>query len=107
MIDMATPVETILSSSPASTDLERLMVVLCQPPGEPARVELRQQSFAPGLGWFNQSTVRLEPSQVAGLRMALGAGGQAAATDSLPKAFRQLKPANWQPRVIHADSASA
>ena len=35
-------------------------------------MELRQQSFSAGLGWFTQSTVQLEPGQVAALRNALG-----------------------------------
>jgi hypothetical protein len=35
-------------------------------------VELRQQSYGPGVGWFTQSSVTLLPSQVAQLRAVLG-----------------------------------
>lgn len=97
--------EIILSTIPGSSDAERLLLVLCQAANEPSHLELRQQSFAAGLGWFNQSTVSIEPNQVAGLRMAFGSGQNANNAATLPKAFRRMSPTAWQPRLVHADSA--
>src|SRR5438477_8042693 len=97
--------ETVLSSIPAS-EFERLLVVLVQSPEQGSRMELRQQSFSKGIGWFTQSTVQLEPSQVAALRNALGtsASGKRSMAN-LPREFSTMAPASWQPRVVHADSA--
>jgi hypothetical protein len=102
---MSPPPETTLTTIPAS-ETERLLVVLVQSPEQGSRIELRQQSFSKGIGWFTQSTVQLEPSQVAALRNALGtsASGKRSAT-TLPREFSTMAPASWQPRVVHADSA--
>ena len=96
-------IETVLTAIPAS-DVERLLVVLVQSTDYGSRMELRQQSFSTGIGWFTQSTVRLEPGQVAALRNALGSGSQRSTT-RLPREFSTIAPPAWQPRVIHADSA--
>jgi hypothetical protein len=103
---MSLPVETVLTSIPAS-DSERLLLVLLQS-STGSRMELRQQSFSTSIGWFTQSTVTLEPNQVAALRNALGAGsarGTASCTTRLPREFSTLSQPTWQPRVVHADSA--
>jgi len=102
---MSRPIETVLTAIPAS-DTERLLVVLVQSPEVSSRMELRQQSFSTGIGWFTQSTVQLEPGQVAALRNALGtsAGGKQSAI-RLPREFATIAPPSWQPRVVHADSA--
>ena len=103
---MTRPVETILTSLPASIENERILVVLVQIPGEGSHVEMRQQSFGEGIGWFTQSTVQLEPGQVAALRNALGATtGSKNSMRRLPREFSTFAPAAWQPRVVHADSA--
>jgi hypothetical protein len=102
---MNLPNETVLSTLPGSKETERVQLVLCNKPNEIACIELRQQSFAPGLGWFNQSTVTLEPSQVAALRLSLGSGSSKESTGSLPSAFRRVTSPTWQPRVVRADSA--
>jgi hypothetical protein len=97
--------ETLLTAIPSS-DVERLIVVLVQATDGRSHMELRQQSFSKGIGWFTQSTVQLEPGQVAALRNALGAssaGKRSAA--SLPREFSTISPPTWQPRVVHADSA--
>lgn len=103
--------ETILSTLPA-TEAERLVVVLVQGADagsgvHSSRMELRQQSFSNGIGWFTQSTVHLEPGQVAALRNALGTGsGQASRErNRLPREFSTIAPAAWEPKVVHADSA--
>jgi hypothetical protein len=97
-------VETVLTTLPASTESERLLLVLVQPSDGPSRVELRQQSLSNTLGWFTQSTVRLEPGQVAALRNSLGLT-TAKTTPRLPREYSTVKPAAWQPKVVHADSA--
>lgn len=101
---MIAPVEVVLSTIAGTTEKERLLVVLCQHSGE-SRLEMRQQSFAEGIGWFTQSTIALEPSQVAELRTALGTGGNQRGPSPLPKPFRRAEQPAWQPRVVHADSA--
>jgi hypothetical protein len=103
---MIHPAETILSSLPATAENERILVVLVQCPGEGSHVELRQQSFGEGIGWFTQSTIHLEPSQVASLKNALGVATVGSSqAPRLPREFSKVSLANWQPRIVHADSA--
>lgn len=101
---MIHPTETTLTSLPSVAPNERVLVVLVQLPGEGSHVEMRQQSYGEGIGWFTQSTIHLEPGQIADLKNALGS---AAATTSarLPREFSKIAPATWQPRLVHADSA--
>jgi hypothetical protein len=96
-------VETVLTTLPASSETERLLLVLVQPIDAGSRVELRQQSFSKSIGWFTQSTVHLEPGQVAALRNALGLTGNK--PTRLPREFSTVTPSAWQPKVVHADSA--
>jgi len=96
--------ETVLTTLPAS-EVERLLVVLVQSPEHGSRVELRQQSFSKGIGWFTQSTVHLEPGQVAALRNALGSSGGQRPVNQLPREFSKIAPPTWQPKVVRADSA--
>jgi len=97
-------VETVLTTLPSATETERLLLVLVQPADAGSRVELRQQSFSKSIGWFTQSTVNMEPGQVAALRSALGMT-VGKSTSRLPREFSTVTPAAWQPRVVHADSA--
>jgi len=102
---MSRHTETTLTAIPAS-ETERLLVVLVQSAEHGSRMELRQQSFSKGIGWFTQSTVQLEPNQVAALRNALGSNASAKhSTTRLPREFSTISPPSWQPRVVHADSA--
>jgi hypothetical protein len=101
---MSVPSETILTQIPAS-EVERLLVVLVQSPEHGSRMELRQQSFSKGIGWFTQSTVQLEPGQVAALRNALGSTGGSRPATRLPREFSTIAPPTWHPKVVHADSA--
>jgi len=96
--------ETVLSEIPAQSASERLLVVLIQTP-EGSRLELRQQSFGEGVGWFTQSTVQMEPGQVALLKNSLGAAASGNSASRLPRSFNRLNAANWQPRLVQADSA--
>jgi hypothetical protein len=96
--------ETVLSEIPAQSATERLLVVLIQGDAG-SRLELRQQSFGEGVGWFTQSTVKMEPGQVAQLKNSLGAAAAGHSTARLPRSFSRLNAANWQPRLVQADSA--
>lgn len=104
---MLNTVETILTTLPATSESERVLIVLIQHPGEGSHIEMRQQSFGEGIGWFTQSTVRLEPGQMAALRNSLGNVGsrRSVAAGRLGQEYSRLTPANWQPRVVQADSA--
>src|SRR5207249_11761620 len=101
---MCLPSELVLAAIPAS-ETERLLVVLVQSPASGSRIELRQQSFSAGIGWFTQSSVQLEPGQVAALRNALGAAGKVGVASRLPREFAKIAPPSWQPRVVRAESA--
>ena len=97
--------EIILATIPGAREDEQLEVALCQFT-DGSRVELRQQTWGEGIGWFTQSTIHLEPSQVAGLKNSLGTSSAAARpAPRLPREFSRVAPAAWQPRVVHADSA--
>src|SRR5437764_674466 len=100
---MQLPSETVLTAISAS-EFDRLVVMLVQAPGNGSRIELRQQSFSAGIGWFTQSTVQLEPGQVAALRNALGSATRRS-LNRLPREFSTITPPSWQPQVVHADSA--
>lgn len=81
-------VETVLAELAGPTPTERVLVVLKTASGSASRrgrsgstaaqgqgsatIELRQQSWGPGIGWFTQSTVCLTPGQLAQLRLVLG-----------------------------------
>ena len=65
------PIETILANLLGVNEHERTQVVLWQRQGA-SHIELRQQSFGDGVGWFTQSTINLDPAQIVGLRTALG-----------------------------------
>jgi hypothetical protein len=95
--------ETVLTAIPAS-DVERLLVVLVRTKEHGSRMELRQQSFSAGIGWFTQSTVQLDPTQVASLRNALGNAGSRSQS-RLPREFAKMTPPAWQPRVVAVETA--
>ena len=66
--------ETILNVFPTSDDQRRLVIAVEQVGDSVAsRLVLRQETFAEDVGWFVQSSVAIEPEQVAGLKMALSA----------------------------------
>jgi hypothetical protein len=94
------PRETILAELPGTTDQQRVLVVhiVDFSAAPPARLELRQQSFGPGVGWFTQSSVPLSPEQLSGLRALLGRVPAAAQTRPAPARSSGL-------RLLRADSA--
>ena len=94
--------ETIVGTLPGQTEDDRVVIVLCQHGIGANSLELRQQSWGEGVGWFTQSSVEMSPRQVADLRNVLGVShGQS----RLPAKFRKVSERHWQPRVAHADSA--
>ena len=92
---MACTAETVLTAIPAASDDERLLVVLRQDDATGSQIELRQQSWAEGIGWFTQSSIRLEPAQLANLRGALGGsflGGANQRVETRPQHLRVAFP---------------
>jgi hypothetical protein len=96
------PTELILATLPGASDREQVVVCHVQT-AEGSRVELRQQSWGEGLGWFTQSSVQLEPHQVAGLRQSLGLGGAFATVRMSAFPAAEPKRGGFTPRVVHAD----
>jgi hypothetical protein len=96
--------ETVLSILPGADDNHRLVVLLRLGTSGSSWIELRQQSWGEGLGWFTQSTLPLEPHQVAALRGVLGGGGRPASA-SLPRAFRIIRDQTADTSAVRADSA--
>ena len=109
---MPTPTtETVLTAIPGLSEEERLLLVLCHYSGG-SHMELRQQSWGIGVGWFTQSSVRLAPHQVAELRNSLGvsSAGRGRVATSVPTEYNRLRLGESRghdsyPRVVRADSA--
>jgi hypothetical protein len=96
--------EIILATIPGARDDEQLEIALCQISGEGSQLELRQQTWAEGIGWFTQSRVRLEPHQVGELRGVLGTTGSRSRR-TLPQEFSKVSLRAFVPEVVRADSA--
>ena len=94
---MSASSEAILATLPSTHDEGRTVVVLCQDNGR-SRIELRQQSWGAGVGWYTQSTVQLDPEQVAGLRAALGS----ASWNRVPA---YLTSRDFKSRIVQFESA--
>jgi hypothetical protein len=91
--------ETTLATLAAASETERVVLMLVAKT-DGSVVELRQQSWGEGVGWYTQHSVELEPRQLAELKQTLGQA-QRPAGDST----RKRTPNGFFPRVIHADSA--
>lgn len=94
--------EVVLAVLEGTSDAERTLLVHRQLDGC-SLIELRQQSWGEGVGWFTQSSVQLEPQQVSQLRLALGVP-QA----RIPVAVAgrtSFRESGFVPRLVHADSA--
>jgi hypothetical protein len=97
--------ETVLATLPGAADCERVLVVMVQT-ADGSHVEIRQQSWGEGFGWFTQNSVHLEPHQVAGMRQALGLGGAFGQVRVSPfAASGPARSGGFTPRIVHADSA--
>lgn len=64
--------ESLLATLPGSSEADRLVVYLVREPDGSSKLSLRQQSWAEGIGWYDQKTLDLEPEQFRLLR-SLGA----------------------------------
>lgn len=92
--------ETVLAELPSCVEHQRVQVVhLVDFAGE-TQIELRQQSYGPGVGWFTQSSVALSPEQLGDVRRLLGT--------LPPRSVRSNRPesvSGGSLRVWQADSA--
>jgi hypothetical protein len=63
--------ECLLATLAGTNPADRLLVVLVQTKGE-SQVVLRQQSWAEGIGWYDQKSLALDPQQLRRLKAVLG-----------------------------------
>jgi hypothetical protein len=98
--------ETVYSVIEGDLPDERLLLVLVQRPGGRSSIELRQQSWSEGVQWYTQSSICLDPQQVAGLRSALGGASICCqqASNTLRSVCRGPS-ARQSFRVVQTDSA--
>ena len=106
---MSKPQEVILAEIPGSCDNERLLVVHRHGQNRHGegytRIELRQQTWGEGIGWFTQNTMPLEPQQVGQLRGALG-GPSSFASPTVGFGETVTTKGSDRPQLrIHAESA--
>jgi len=67
--------ECQLAAIPGPNARERLLVsLLCDRSGE-SQLILRQQSWAEGIGWYDQKSLSLAPAQLRHLKSVLGCRG--------------------------------
>jgi hypothetical protein len=64
---------TVLAMLPGSGPLQRLQVSLAQRCDGRLTIDLREQHYAEGIGWFDQRALELDPRQVRELQAVLGA----------------------------------
>lgn len=65
-------VQLFLADLPGSGPDERLRVAVGQAKDGRLTIELREQHYAEGIGWFDQRTLSLEPEQFKRLQGLLG-----------------------------------
>jgi hypothetical protein len=92
---------TILTTLPGSSHGQRLEVALT--PGRDGRlvIELREQHYAEGIGWFDQRALTLEPAQFKRLQAALAlktTGDAAVELDAPPMILPFPGPPEVEPR---------
>lgn len=68
------PGHTILATLGGSAPHERLQVSLRQQHGGRVVIELSQQHYAEGIGWYDQRGLELDPKQLRQLQAILGSG---------------------------------
>lgn len=64
--------DCLLAVLPGSGDDQRLAVFLVQTSAGDSQISLRQQTWAQGIGWYDQKTLEMEPGQLRLLRNVLG-----------------------------------
>jgi hypothetical protein len=77
---------TILTVLPGPGPHERLQVALVPARDGRLMIELCNQHYADGIGWFDQRTLTLEPAQFTRLQSALGLKAAAWDNDDEPPA---------------------
>lgn len=100
---MQTVQETVLATIPGASDRDRLVVMMAYDPQAGSTIQLRQQSWGDGLGWYTQNSMAIDPQQLTQLRAALGSGGASARLAWQAPARADLD--SPQLRLVHADSA--
>ena len=73
---------TVLTTMPGSAPCQRLQVALEQREDGPLMIELNEQHYAEGIGWFTQRSMQLDPQQWHQLRAVLGTGDVPAELDA-------------------------
>lgn len=63
---------TVLATLAGSAPQQRLQVSLATRPGGRVMIDLCEQHFAEGIGWFDQRSLRLDPRQFRQLQAVLG-----------------------------------
>lgn len=103
---MKSKTEVTLSVIDGCSASDRVQVVLCQDTFAGSKIEVRQQSWGDGVGWFTQSSIQFEPHQFRELCGTIGATSRTVST-APPKRpnHPQQNPPAFSPRVLHADSA--
>ena len=71
--------ECLLATLPGSSPGDRLLVVLVHTKAANSQVVLRHQSWAEGIGWYDQKSLGLAPHQLRRLKGVLG--GRSAAPE--------------------------
>jgi hypothetical protein len=66
-------------------DADSRLALFLQVRGGKSQVQLCQQNWAEGIGWFTQSSIDIQADQVAGLRQALGIGSSRVDGKARPK----------------------
>lgn len=92
--------DCVLTILPGSDDSQRIVVAHCHGADGVSKISLRQQSWADGIGWYDQKSLDLDPEQLGLLRQALGWGGGSA------KRTRSAEPVILAfPGVVRTESA--
>ncbi len=87
--------ETLLAELPGSDELHRVIVVH-RADRTGTQIEMRQQSWGEGVGWFTQSSIALDPHQFSQLRQLGGL---------VPQRRAAALPRTSTLRVLRAESA--
>jgi hypothetical protein len=103
--------QILLADLPGTSPGERLRVAIGQARDGRLTIDLREQHFAEGIGWFDQRTLSLDPLQFKRLQAVLGmketAGealgeAEAPATIPFPGLRAETPPSRRRPRVERA-----
>ncbi len=90
---------TVLATIAGSEPHQRLQVALTQGGDGRLAIDLRDQHYAEGIGWFDQRTLSLDPRQFRQLKAVLGmnASALAAFEDETPATIPFPGPSTPQP----------